>query len=59
LRDVFESKVDLETNYREAINFSDSNFNWRQLIAKVGDRIVEINFKKRIEVKVPFFKVLF
>lgn len=46
LRDVFESKVDLETNYREAINFSDSNFNWRQLIAKVGDRIVEINFKK-------------
>ena len=46
LIDVFESKVDLETNYREAIDFSDSNFNWRQLIAKVGDKIVEINSRK-------------
>jgi GalNAc-alpha-(1->4)-GalNAc-alpha-(1->3)-diNAcBac-PP-undecaprenol alpha-1,4-N-acetyl-D-galactosaminyltransferase len=43
LKNVFESKVNLEANYREAIHFSDSNFSWRQLIEKIGDRIVEIN----------------
>ncbi|WP_281238848.1 glycosyltransferase [Flavobacterium praedii] len=46
LCDVFKSKVDLETNYREAINFSDSSFNWRQLVTRVGDRIIEINLRR-------------
>jgi len=46
LQNIFESKIDLETNYKESIKLSDSKLNWRTLIAKVGDRIVEINSRK-------------
>jgi GalNAc-alpha-(1->4)-GalNAc-alpha-(1->3)-diNAcBac-PP-undecaprenol alpha-1,4-N-acetyl-D-galactosaminyltransferase len=42
LGDVFDSKVNLEKNYRGAIKLSDSKFNWRQLVEVVGDRINDI-----------------
>lgn len=46
LCDVFESRVDLESNYEEAIKLSDSKFNWKKLVEVVGDRINEINKKR-------------
>jgi GalNAc-alpha-(1->4)-GalNAc-alpha-(1->3)-diNAcBac-PP-undecaprenol alpha-1,4-N-acetyl-D-galactosaminyltransferase len=47
LCDVFDSKVDLEKNYREAIKLSDSKFNWRKLVEVVGDRINEITKNRK------------
>lgn len=39
LCDVFRGKIDLEANFKKAIEFSDSKFNWRKLVEEVGDRI--------------------
>jgi GalNAc-alpha-(1->4)-GalNAc-alpha-(1->3)-diNAcBac-PP-undecaprenol alpha-1,4-N-acetyl-D-galactosaminyltransferase len=39
LCNIFDAKVDLETNYNEAIKLSDSKFNWRKLVEVVGDKI--------------------
>jgi GalNAc-alpha-(1->4)-GalNAc-alpha-(1->3)-diNAcBac-PP-undecaprenol alpha-1,4-N-acetyl-D-galactosaminyltransferase len=43
LFNIINSKINLELNYIEAMKFSDSNFNWRQLVARIGDRIIKIN----------------
>jgi len=39
LKDIFDSKIDLENNYNEAIELSDSKFNWRQLVKFVGNKL--------------------
>lgn len=47
ISDVIRSKINLEFNYSQAIKFSDSNFNWRKLVARVGARIVEIDYYRQ------------
>lgn len=43
LSNVIRSEINLELNFSQAIKFSDSDFNWRKLVARVGARIVEID----------------